>query len=299
MATDGVILMNKIVLVDAMNSIHISFNMAKRQIYEAKNERGEEAVFTESDVPFFLHMLFKKYNYYFSTYGKMIFCFEGFHSLDWRRSIFPDYKRNRDKAKAEDDYAILKKTFPMIEEILEMYPTKVLRVNEAEGDDIIFALTEKYSVDHEVTIISNDNDFSQILNLFDNVSIYNPITMKFVDRQPNILLEKAIIGDKSDGIPGLDRIGEKTFEKMMADKSFFNEKMKNGNKELVETFLKIVDLSKYPNEYKQKILDKEKNTEYNKFDPSGIEAFFFEHRLKELLTTWGKYVGDIELAIRE
>jgi len=290
--------MNRIVLIDAMNSIFISYNMAKRQIYEMKNGKGEEAVFTREDVPFFLHLLFKKYNYYFSTYGKIIFCFEGYRSLEWRRSIFPDYKRNRDKAKAEDDYQILKETFPMIEDILKMYPCKILRVDEAEGDDLMFALAEKYHNDNEVVIISNDNDLSQMLNLFDNVSIYNPITMKYVNKQPNILLEKAIIGDKSDGIPGLDRVGEKTFEKMMSDKVFFNEKMKNGNKELVETFLKIIDLSKFPNEYKQKIFDKEKQTEYNKFDPQGIEAFFFEHKLKELLTTWGRYAGDIDIAIR-
>ncbi len=287
-----------ICLVDFMNSVFISFNQARRLIHEKKIEKGEEPVFSREDIPFFYHVLFKKFNNYFSTYGKIYVCMEGYNSLEWRRSIFPDYKRNRDKSKSEDEYKIIKETFPVIEEIMKLYPTKIIKVNEAEADDAIFVLSEKYK-DENVIIISTDNDLSQIINRFDNVKLYNPIKMKYVEKQPHILLEKAIVGDTSDNIPGLNRIGEKTFQKMMEDKKLFNEKMKNGNKEIVETFLKIIDLSRIPQTTKQKILDEDEKILFNEFNSEEIESFYFNNKLKDLLSSWGSTAGSIQLALKE
>lgn len=289
---------HNIILLDFMNCVFINFNQAKRLVHEKKIEKGEEPIFTKEDVPFFYHILFKKFNYYFSTYGKLYICMEGYNSLEWRRSIFPDYKRNRDKSKSEDEYKIIKETFPIIEEIIKLYPTKIIKINEAEADDAIYVLSEKYR-DESVTIISTDNDLSQIINRFENVKLYNPVRMKYVEKQPHILLEKAIVGDASDNIPGLNRIGQKTFEKMMSDKKLFNEKMKDGNKEIVDTYLKIIDLSRIPESTKQKILDEDEKLLFNKFNPDEIETFYFNNKLRDLLSSWGATSGNIQLALKE
>jgi len=287
------------ILIDFMNMVFINFNIAKSIAIEEKRKKGENPIFEKKDIPLFYHTLLKKFNYYFTTYGNLYICMEGYNSLDWRRSIFPDYKRNRDKSKGEDEYRILKETFPVVEQLMTLYPTKILKIDAAEADDIIYTLSEKYNPTDTITIISTDNDLSQILNKFENVKLYNPIKMKYIDKHPNILLEKAIIGDKSDNIPGLSRIGQKTFEKMLIDKSFFRERMSNGNKEIVETFLKIIDLSKIPISIKQEILDKDENTEYNVFNPDELEVFFFNNKLKDLLGSWGRIKNDILLSLKE
>ena len=79
------------VLVDHMNYVYISFNMARREL----KEKGIEE-FTEEHIGLFYHTLFNGYNKMFKTYGQLIIAHEGHGSLDWRRKIYPDYKRNRD-----------------------------------------------------------------------------------------------------------------------------------------------------------------------------------------------------------
>lgn len=287
----------KHVLIDYTNNVFIAFHQAKRQAMDLKASAAEEPIFTKEDVGLFYHIFIKKLNNFFRTYGKCIFCMEGKNSLAWRRAIYPEYKRNRDKAKTESDYLLLKECFPVLEELLTFYPSKILKIDDAEADDIIYTLAEKYQEDGSI-IISTDSDLTQIMNKFENVEIYNPIKQSLASKRPHVLLEKAIIGDASDNIPGISRIGEKTFTKMMEDKAFFNEKMKGGNREIVELFLKIIDLSKMPSGIKQKILDEDEKVKYNTFDPDSIEAFFFEHRLKEHIENWGYVKGDIQLLAR-
>lgn len=294
------ILNNRVVLIDYMNVVHASFNIAKRIILQEKQQKGEEPLFLENNIPFFYNVFFNKINKIFYTYGRAIVCEEGYNSLEWRRSIFPDYKRNRDKQKIEDDYILFKNSLANLDEVVSYFPTKILKVDEAEADDIIYVLSEKYSnLGKEVIIVSSDNDLSQIMNNFSNVRIYNHIKNEYMKPKKNILLEKAIIGDRSDNIPGLQRIGEKTLEKMMNDKNFFKEKMKDGNKEIVETFLKIIDLRNIPTTVKQKILDKDEKTRYNTFDNNEIEAFLFNNRMLEMLENWSNVYNKIYRVLKE
>ena len=98
----------------------------------------------------------------------------------------------------------------------------------------------------EVLVISSDGDLVQIMNHVDGVQIYNPVKRVFLEKDPDVVMRKAIVGDVSDHIPGLYRIGPKTFEKMLLDKALFSEKMKGDNREIFERFKKIVDLSVFP-----------------------------------------------------
>ena len=292
-------ILNKVTLVDFMNNVFISFAVFKKTLYEMKNIKGEEALFKREDIPFFIYFVFKKLNSYFSTYGKLIICFEGSNSLQWRRNIYADYKRNRDKSKLDDEYLVLKETFPLIENLLKFYPCKILKVDFAEADDLIYVLSERYHKENEVTIISTDGDMAQIINKFDNVSVYNPIRSKYMDKRPDVLLEKAIVGDVSDGIPGIPGIGKKTFVRMMEDKSFFVKKMQGENKEIIKKFLSIIDLSKMPEKIKKNILDKETETSYNNFEPDSIEQLFFTYKMKDALEHWGNVSGDIAIASKK
>lgn len=286
-----------IALIDESNVVHICWSIAKTQL---KKENGDDYEIKESDVPFFYHILLRKIYPILSTYKNVIFACEGKNSLGWRREIFPDYKMNRAKRNDEAEYKLLKTLFPKIEELLTMFHCKVLSVDEAEGDDVIYSLTKKYSeLNEEVLVISSDGDFTQLLNKFDNVQVYTPMFKKYMEPKPNILMEKAIIGDASDGIPGIDRIGKKTLEKMIEDRALWIKKMTPENERIYEMFLKIIDLSKCPKTIQDRILDKDENTEYNVFDIERVEAFFLDNALHDCLLNWGKVSSEIQLCLSE
>ena len=277
------------VLVDHMNYVYISFNMARREL----KEKGIEE-FTEEHIGLFYHTLFNGYNKMFKTYGQLIIAHEGHGSLDWRRKIYPDYKRNRDKSKQDPAYHILKGTFDEIEKVLSYYPCKQIKIDNAEADDVIFALAKYFAEQgEEVLIISTDGDLAQMVD-YGDISIYNPIKKKYAEKKFDELVKyKAIVGDRSDNIPGLYRVGDKTFEKMLLDKKVWNDKMKGDNLEIYENFLKIVDLSRFPADRHEAAIKMYKDTEYSEFSIGNIEHFFFENAMQDHLSRWGRDSGEI------
>lgn len=264
-----------------MNIVFIEFHMTKRIL----KEQGKEEL-TEEDLPLFYHNFFTFFNKINRDSPHVIACWEGKDSLKWRRSIFPDYKRNRDTKKSEPEYKLLMSCIPEIMECLNYYPIKQLSVEGAEADDLMFTIANHYKdVDH--VLITSDKDLIQIRNMNPNVSVYNPVKKKYLDVQKNIVEEKAIVGDKSDNIGGLYRVGPKTFKKMNEDRTVFNNIMSKGNnKEIFKQFLKIIDLRSIPETLKSEIILANNNTEYNTFQKDEIEAFYFKHKLKELLMRW-------------
>jgi len=276
--------MNDVVLIDALNLFYINFHVAKKMVIDSGKTE-----FTREDIPLFYHIYVSKINSLFENYGKAIVCFEGKGSLNYRRSFYDVYKRNRDAAKKEPIFEIISEQIPKIEQLLSYYPTKLLKVDECEADDLLFNVAVKYGTQGiKTTIITSDRDLSQALNHSNNIKVFNPVRKSYYTKNENIILEKIIIGDKSDNIPGIPGIGEKKFEKMMLNEDEYNKVMnKPENRKLIEAFSNIVDLTKIPEIKKKEILDKENFLEYNNFDPDGIEVFFMENKLKECLEKWG------------
>lgn len=280
------------VLIDGMNIIFIEYNIARKKLHDEGRELDEE------NLGMFYHLVINKFNSIFSTYPYPIICWEGKNSSAYRKKIFPGYKENRKQQRNEDEYQILKNTFNTIREILSYYPCKQMEMEETEGDDIIFALCEKYQDEDRIVVLSSDGDFAQLGNHFSNVMVYDPIRRREIEPKKNIAMQKAIVGDSSDGIPGLHRIGPKTFEKMLNDSDEWNKVMnKDNNQHLFETFLSIIDLAKFPKETHDKIKEKEEQIEYSSFDPDAIETFFWEYKLKDLLNRWGSAKNSIYSSI--
>jgi 5'-3' exonuclease len=281
-----------VVLVDSLNIMFIEFHIACSKLHE------EGKILDKENFPFYAHLLFNKINSLFATYGKLIFCFEGKNSIGWRRSIYPEYKANRKDAQDNEEFKIVKNFIPKFHEVLNYYPCKQIEVENSEADDVIFSLSKKYK-DDKVIIVSTDGDFVQIINLFgENVEVYNPVKRIFAKKNEHLIEEKAICGDTSDNIPGLFRVGPKTFEKMIASPIEWNKVMSKGNnKTIFENFKKIVDLREFPEDISKQIVDKESQTEYNSFQPENIELFFWELRLKDQLKRWTSTIEEIRRAI--
>ena len=108
-----------------------------------------------------------------------------------------------------------------IEELKKILPLMGIPVYVMEGyeaDDIIYTLSIAIKENNNVLIITKDKDIYQIIN--DKIKIYDDSNDEYIDRNgtykkfgvypeqiPDYL---AIVGDKSDNIPGVKGIGPKT-----------------------------------------------------------------------------------------
>lgn len=275
-------------IIDLFNMLHIDFNVAKNQ---AIREKG---TFTEDDVGLYFHKILDSVIWAAKDYGQLIFADEGRGSLDWRRSIYPEYKANRIH---DESYQIFKNHLREIEELITYFPSKTISVDGAEADDVMYALATYFAdIGEDVLIITGDRDIAQLINYSDKIKVYSPTLRAFREKQPNLILEKAIVGDPSDNIPGVPRIGIKTFEKALADRTIWNAKIL-PNKDIVEKFVKIVDLSKAPANLKSEAIIQYNSKEFTKLDAQSIELFMYNNQLNEHLTRWPNDLGDINMAL--
>ena len=143
----------------------------------------------------------------------------------FRHKTYQDYKGTRDKTPSE-----LVEQFGYVRELLDSYGIKYEEHFDYEADDIIGSyakLAEKAGL--EVIIISGDKDLTQLAS--DNITIYytkrgvtevDHYTPEFINEKyglsPEQIIDmKGLMGDKSDNIPGIAGIGEKTAIKLLAE----------------------------------------------------------------------------------
>ncbi len=260
-----------------------------------KNEEPDEAIVR--------HMVLnslRAYNKKFSgDFGELVVCCDGWNF--WRKKIFPYYKANRKKDR-ESSTLDWKKIFTILdnvrEEIKEFLPYRVVRVAEAEGDDVIAVLASEWSTElinnnNRMLIVSGDKDFAQ-LQRYPNVEQYDPVQKKMiVVHDPARKLQEQIIrGDTGDGVPNfLSKddclvVGERQ-KPIRSDKvlewlgqepdDFCDEAMlRNYRRNEI-----LIDLSKVPEEVRSDVLrvfEEEKGKNRSK-----LMKYFVDKRLNNLM----------------
>ncbi|WP_314295349.1 DNA polymerase I [Fusobacterium periodonticum] len=137
-----------------------------------------------------------------------------------RTEIYADYKSNR-QSTPEDLVAQI----PRIEEVLDAFNINRYRIESYEADDVLGSIAKKIAKDDlEVIIVTGDKDLSQLVEKNITIALLGKGTEgeKFgmlrttedVVNYLGVIPEKipdlfGLIGDKSDGIPGVTKIGEK------------------------------------------------------------------------------------------
>lgn len=181
--------------------------------------------------------------------GNIVVCCDG--KNNWRKGVFKYYKAAR-KANREasdmDWHSVFDIMGDLKMELATLFPYKVVQVDEAEGDDIIFVMT-KYFQDNELLVqglegtpqhvmnISADHDFLQLYK-YKNYAQWSPRTKKVIPKpEKTFLIDKIIRGDVGDGVPSV-----------LCEDDFFVSKDKYGRaipitKKVLEKYSDIKNLN--------------------------------------------------------
>lgn len=238
----------KVMLIDGSSLIFRAF-------FALPNLTNADGVMTNG-VYGFLTMYFRAVEEYKPDYILVAFDKK---TKTFRHKEFKDYKANRDKAPNELNYQ-----FGILKDILDSLNVKYLDIDGFEADDIVGTYS-KIAKDEglETVIITGDKDYFQLVN--DDVIVY--LTRKGISQMEEITEEKikedyglspkqlidvkGLMGDKSDNIPGVDGIGEKTAIKYIKKYGSMEELYENlddisgkKTKENLENLRQIAFLSK-------------------------------------------------------
>lgn len=163
---------------------------------------------------------------------KIIFGFD-FEKSDYRLGLWPQYKAGRVYTKMPSDFQDnYRHKLPLLARALGV---DVLGVSGVECDDLAGILISNYKGNEQIICLTGDRDWIQLSLEFDNVEVYDPKQLKYLESHctsaQEFLVEKIIKGDNSDNIHGLKFCGKACFET-------FLQNIKNSSN-IREEFLKL------------------------------------------------------------
>ena len=157
----------------------------------------------------------------------------------FRSREYSEYKANRSETPNE-----FKGQIPLLQECLAAMSITVLQKEDIEADDILATLaTQGADLGYEVLVCSGDRDTIQLVNdditlLYPNVQGVSQLkrydTAAVIDRYgvppeqyPDIA---ALVGETSDNLPGVPKVGEKTAVKWLGQFGSLDALLENADK---------------------------------------------------------------------
>ena len=152
----------------------------------------------------------------------------------FRHEMYKDYKANRPPM-PED----LVKQIEPINQIVEALGIKLLSIKGVEADDVIGTLAKEASEAGLDTVISTgDKDMTQLVNK--HIKVVNTMSNELLDEKgvenkfgvkPELIIDYlALVGDTSDNVPGVEKVGPKTAVKWLIEYGSLDEIIKNAEK---------------------------------------------------------------------
>lgn len=232
-----------------------------------------------------------------ADHGKMVIACD---SYSWRKDVFPEYKAARKANRATD-----KHDWPMIFDLIEdtlndlrdNFPYAVIKIDSAEADDIIGALTV-HKADfggEDVVIISADKDFIQ-LQQYGHVEQWSPLFNKMIkeDNPRRYLFEHLLKGDSGDGVPNANShddvfttgsrqtpMTQKAIDKYWDNRDDLEMIMKPNVFRNFMRNVQMIDLTNTPDGIREEAINKYENYVYP--TRTNILTYLVEHRMKMLV----------------
>ncbi len=242
--------MEKVVLIDGLSILNRAF-------YGVPDLTNSEGLHTNA-IYGFLNIMFKILEEEQPDYLAVAF---DVHAPTFRHLMYTEYKGTRKGMPDE-----LREQVPVMKELLKAMNICIFEKAGLEADDILGTLAKKAESEGKaVSLISGDRDLLQIAT--DQIKIRIPKTRmgktEIEDYYAKQVFEKygvtpvgfidlkALMGDASDNIPGVPKIGEKTATQLMTDYGSLDgiyehvsEISKNSIRESLIANKHLADLSK-------------------------------------------------------
>jgi len=227
-----------LMIIDGNSLIHRAF-------YALPLLTTKDGIYTNG-VYGFLTMLYKIKENYNIDYIGVAFDKKG---PTFRHEAFELYKGTRQSTPNE-----LTLQFPIIKEILSIMNIAQLELDGYEADDIAGTLS-KFGEENglEIILVTGDRDYLQLASDKTKVLITKKGITDLVEYDENKFIEeygitpqqfidlKGLMGDKSDNIPGVPGIGEKTGVKLLKEfgtiENLYDNIDKVGSKKIKETLM--------------------------------------------------------------
>jgi DNA polymerase-1 len=206
--------MKTLLLVDGSSYLYRAFH-AMPDLRNSKNE-------PTGAIQGVLNMLRRLHKDYPSDYSACVFDAKG---KTFRDDIYPQYKANR--AAMPDD---LRPQIEPLHEAIKALGWPLIMIDGVEADDVIGALAKQAEREGIRTIISTgDKDISQLVN--EQITVVNTMRDAFrkvddvldivgVEKKfgipPSLMIDYLVlVGDTSDNVPGVEKVGPKTAVKWL------------------------------------------------------------------------------------
>ena len=241
--------MDKLFLIDAYALIYRSYYAL------IKNPRINSKGFNTSAVMGFVNTLNEIMTKEQPTHIAVAFD----HGKTFRDEAFPQYKAQREET-PED----IRRSVPVIKDIIAAMNIPALQADGFEADDIIGTLAVKAGGQGvETYMLTPDKDYGQLVR--DNVFIFRPrhgggyekmgpkeVCAKYAIDSPQQVIDLlALMGDSADNFPGCPGVGEKTAAKLIAQFGDVDNMLENTAdikgklREKVETAVDDIRMSKF------------------------------------------------------
>ena len=222
-------------------------------------------------------------------------------SPTFRHEMFADYKGQRPATPT----GIISQ-IPVAKEILDAFKIPVFAKEGVEADDLIATICAKNS-DVDIFIVSGDMDNTQLVN--EKIKVYtlgkgikdtviydiNKVRERFGVEPSQMVDFKALTGDASDNIPGVEGIGKKTaaeiiqkygsiknlYEELSTDTAVLKPKVKEMLKQNKESALMSRDLAQMKNNVD--IDFKIEDCKFGNFDINQVEEIFMKLEFNSLI----------------
>ncbi|MEW6990507.1 DNA polymerase I [Colwelliaceae bacterium 6441] len=217
--------LSPLILVDGSSYLFRAYHVPYLQALSTKDGQPTGAI---TGVLNMLRSLKKDY-----PNGNVIVIFDA-KGKTFRNDMYPEYKANRPPM--PDD---LRSQIAPLHEIVEAMGLPLLVIEGVEADDVIGTLADQATKAGIETVISTgDKDMAQLVNK--HVTLFNTMTdvkmdeagviEKFGVRADQIIDYLALMGDKVDNIPGVNKCGPKTAVKWLTEHKTLNNVIANADK---------------------------------------------------------------------
>ena len=208
----------------------------------------------------------------------------------WRRTLHEGYKDRTSSGYVENISEDLRDSTNVAKELFAHMNVRQFERPSMEADDLIYAAISGL---HPIpcTISSSDSDMVQIPFSYNSCKLYDPGKKKRIDTPTiNPVWQKALVGDKSDCIPGYKGIGPKKSVNLLENHGLLNDFLSANGSSLFYKNLLLIDLALCPKLLHNQAYTLKRLSGRVEYDDKIINSLIMKYKINGLLQEYNDLI---------